>query len=44
MKKHIPLVLKVIVAIILTQTLRFKFTANPISVYIFKTVGLEPLG
>ncbi len=44
MKKYIPLALRIIVAIILIQTLRFKFTANPISVYIFKTVGLEPLG
>ena len=44
MKKHIPLVLRVIVAIILIQTLRFKFTAHPDSVYIFETVGLEPYG
>lgn len=44
MKKHFPLVLRIIVAIILIQTLRFKFTAHPDSVYIFKTVGLEPIG
>ena len=44
MKKHIPLVLRIIVAIILIQTLRFKFTAHPDSVYIFETVGLEPIG
>jgi putative oxidoreductase len=44
MKKHIPLVLRIIVAIILIQTLRFKFTAHPDSVYIFQKVGLEPYG
>ncbi|MFP4845788.1 DoxX family membrane protein [Winogradskyella sp. PE311] len=38
------LALRVIVAIILIQTLRFKFTAHPDSVYIFETVGLEPFG
>jgi len=44
MKKHLPFVLRLIVAIILLQTLRFKFTAHPDSVYIFQTVGLEPYG
>lgn len=44
MKKHIPLALRIIVAIILIQTLRFKFTAHPDSVYIFQKVGLEPVG
>ena len=44
MKKHIPFILRLIVAIILIQTLRFKFTAHPDSVYIFKQVGLEPIG
>lgn len=44
MKKYIPLALRLIVAVILIQTLRFKFTAHPDSVYIFKTVGLEPTG
>lgn len=44
MKKHIPLALRIIVAVILIQTLRFKFTAHPDSVYIFETVGLEPIG
>jgi uncharacterized membrane protein YphA (DoxX/SURF4 family) len=38
------LVLRIAVAIILIQTLRFKFTAHPDSVYIFETVGLEPFG
>ena len=40
----IILVLRIIVAIILIQTLRFKFTGHPDSVYIFETVGLEPYG
>ena len=44
MKKYIPLALRIIVAIILVQTLRFKFTAHPDSVYIFSQVGLEPIG
>lgn len=44
MKKNMPLILRIIVAIILIQTLRFKFTAHPDSVYIFTKVGLEPVG
>lgn len=44
MKKYIPLALRIIVAIVLIQTLRFKFLAHPDSVYIFETVGLEPYG
>jgi hypothetical protein len=44
MKKYLPFILRLIVAIILIQTLRFKFTAHPDSVYIFTKVGLEPVG
>ena len=44
MKKYLPLALRIIVAIILIQTLRFKFTAHPDSVYIFSKVGMEPYG
>lgn len=44
MKKHIPLILRITVAIILIQTLRFKFSAHPDSVYIFEKIGLEPYG
>lgn len=44
MKKYIQLALRIIVAVILIQTLRFKFTAHPDSVYIFEKVGLEPYG
>jgi hypothetical protein len=36
--------LRGIVAVILLQTLFFKFTAAPESVYIFSTLGLEPEG
>ena len=44
MKKHTPFILRLAVAVILIQTLRFKFTAHPDSVYIFTQVGLEPYG
>lgn len=35
---------RVVVAVILLQTLRFKFTGAPESVHIFETVGQEPWG
>lgn len=35
---------KLIAVIILLQTLFFKFTAAPESVYIFSTLGIEPFG
>src|SRR6188472_1144817 len=38
------LILKLIVAVILLQTLYFKFTGAPESKYIFETVGMEPWG
>ena len=44
MKSKLVLILRIIVALILIQTLRFKFTAHPDSVYIFEQVGLEPVG
>jgi uncharacterized membrane protein YphA (DoxX/SURF4 family) len=37
-------ILRLIAAIILLQTLFFKFTAAPESVYIFSTIGMEPWG
>ena len=37
-------VLRLVAAIILLQTLYFKFSASPESVYIFTTVGMEPWG
>lgn len=44
MKKKLLLSLRIIIAIILLQTLWFKFSAHPDSVYIFTQVGLEPYG
>ncbi|MGR7814635.1 DoxX family membrane protein [Lacinutrix undariae] len=44
MISKISLILRIIVALILIQTLRFKFTAHPDSVYIFSTLNLEPYG
>ncbi len=42
--KILEWVLRVVPAAILLQTLFFKFTAAPESVYIFETLGLEPWG
>jgi len=44
MNKYLSLLLRIAVAFILLQTLYFKFTAHPESVYIFETVGMEPFG
>ena len=38
------LILRIVIAILLIQTLYFKFTAHPDSVYIFSQIGLEPFG
>lgn len=43
-RNTISWILRVIVAIVLLQTLFFKFSAAPESVYIFEQVELEPLG
>jgi putative oxidoreductase len=43
-QKIITLLCRVVAAVILLQTLFFKFTAAPESVYIFTKVGLEPWG
>lgn len=37
-------VLSIVAAVILLQTLYFKFTAAPVSVHIFSTLGVEPWG
>lgn len=39
-----PIILRIIPALILVQTLYFKFSGAPESVYIFETLGLEPHG
>ena len=44
MKKYIPFIIRLAIAIILIQTLRFKLTGAEQSVYIFEKVGLEPYG
>ena len=44
MNTKIILIVRIIIAIILVQTLYFKFTAHTDSVYIFSKIGLEPFG
>ncbi|MDB9835891.1 DoxX family protein [Flavobacteriaceae bacterium] len=44
MKNYLSIALRIIVAVILLQTLRFKFLAHPDSVYIFTQVGMDPWG
>ena len=43
-KNVISLLLRLVAAAIMLQTLYFKFTAQPESVYIFSKVGMEPWG
>lgn len=44
MKYYIERVSSILAAVILLQTLYFKFTGAPESVYIFGTLGVEPYG
>src|SRR3954463_10336557 len=44
MKNIISWILRLVAAFIMVQTLYFKFTAQPESVYIFSQVGMEPWG
>lgn len=44
MKKILPVLLRLVPALILIQTLFFKFTAAPESVAIFEQLGMEPAG
>lgn len=44
LKKIINIALRSAIAVVLIQTLRFKFSADPLSVYIFEAVGIEPWG
>lgn len=41
---YIERVAAIITAVILLQTLFFKFTGHPDSVYIFSSIGIEPYG
>jgi putative oxidoreductase len=43
-KTIISILLRLVAATIMLQTLYFKFTAQPESVYIFSSVGIEPWG
>ncbi|CAN5674947.1 DoxX family protein [soil metagenome] len=43
-KKILSWALRIIAAVILLQTLYFKFSASEESVYIFSTIGIEPWG
>jgi uncharacterized membrane protein YphA (DoxX/SURF4 family) len=43
-QKNLDLALRLIAALILLQTLFYKFSAAPESVYIFTAVGMEPWG
>lgn len=42
--KIVQLFARIIATAIMLQTLYFKFTAHPESVYIFSTLGIEPFG
>ena len=44
MKSYLFFFFRLIVAVLLLQTLFFKFTAAPESVYIFESLGMEPYG
>ena len=39
-----PSLIRIVIAVIFLQTLYFKFTAAPESVFIFTSVGMEPWG
>ncbi|RIV41976.1 DoxX family protein [Flagellimonas pelagia] len=43
-KSILDLALRIIPAVILLQTLYFKFSGAPESIHIFETLGLEPVG
>jgi hypothetical protein len=44
MKKFMLWLCRILAAIIMAQTLYFKFTGAAESIYIFKTLGIEPVG
>jgi len=43
-KKIISIILRLVAAFIMVQTLYFKFTGQPESIYIFTEIGMEPWG
>ena len=44
LKKYVFVILRLVIAIVLLQTLRYKFTGHPDSIHIFTLIGLEPYG
>lgn len=44
MNSKISIIVRIIIAVIYLQTLYFKFSAQPESVYIFEQLGFEPYG
>jgi uncharacterized membrane protein YphA (DoxX/SURF4 family) len=46
MRKYswIDMLLRIVTAIILLQTLHFKFSGHPDAIHIFSTIGMEPWG
>ena len=42
--RTIEMLLRVVTAIILIQTLHFKFSGHPQAIHIFSTIGMEPWG
>lgn len=42
--KILSWILRLVIAVILLQTLYFKFTGAPETIYIFETLGMEPWG
>ena len=44
MKKYLLIILRLVLAGLLIQTLYFKFGGHPDSVYIFTKIGMEPYG
>jgi hypothetical protein len=44
MKGYLSLALRIVIAVIFVQTLYFKFTGHPDSVFIFSQLGVEPYG
>ena len=42
--KAIEMLLRIVTAIILIQTLHFKFSGHPQAIHVFSTIGMEPWG
>lgn len=42
--RTIEMLLRIVTAIILIQTLHFKFSGHPQAIHIFSTIGMEPWG